>query len=121
MNSNWLSFGVAILMASLLGRAEAASFDWAADPLKEVQINTVAFRGWTPETEKPLSGVLVLIPGRHGDGRGMADDSRWQQLATDLNFGILACQFTNGEPFAYQTDARGEVEKCLNTAVDHFS
>ena len=114
-------FAFVILTAVLCGRAAAATYDWEADPLKDVQINTVAFRGWVPDTGKPLSGVLVLIPGRHGDGRGMADDSIWQQLATDLDFGILACQFTNGEPFPYQNDARGEVAKCINTAVDHLS
>ena len=102
------------------GKADAVTHDWAADPLKEVQINTVAFRGWIPETTTPLSGVLVLIPGRHGDGRKMAEDPRWQKLAGDLSFAILACQFSNGEPFPYQNDAHGEVAKCLNTAVEHL-
>ncbi len=111
----------AILTLLFCGLANAATYDWAAEPLKGVQINTVAFRGWTPETDKPLSGVLVLIPGRHGDGRGMADDARWQQLARDLDFAIMACQFTDGEPFPYQTDARGEVAGCINSAVEQLS
>ena len=85
-----LSFVVAILATIFCGKADAVTHDWAADSLKEVQINTVAFRGWIPETTKPLSGVLVLIPGRHGDGRGMADAPQWQKLAPDLDFAILA-------------------------------
>jgi len=116
-----LSFCVAILTTIFCGKAGAVTHDWAGDPLKEVKINTVAFRGWLPDTTKPLSGVLVLIPGRHGDGRGMADDPRWQKLATDLDFAILACQFSNGEPFPYQNDAHGEVSKCINSAVEHLS
>jgi len=34
---------------------------------------------------------------------GMADDARWRKLAADLDFAILACQFSNGEPFPYLT------------------
>jgi len=116
-----LSFSVGLLTTIFCGQADAVTHDWAADPLKEVQINTVAFRGWIPDTTKPLLGTLVLIPGRHGDGRGMADDPKWQKLATDLDFAIMACQFSNGEPFPYQNDAHGEVAKCINTAVEHLS
>lgn len=111
----------AVLFGALCGGAGAATYDWSADPLKGVQINTVAFRGWVPDSDKPLAGVLVLIPGRHGDGRGMAGDARWQQLATDLGFAILACQFTDGEPFPYQNDARGEVAGCINQAVEELA
>ena len=121
MKLSCLSFCVAILSTVCCGKVSAATHDWAADPLKGVQINTVAFRGWIPDSSKPLSGVLVLIPGRHGDGRGMADDARWQKLATDIDFAILACQFSNGEPFPYQNDAHGEVAKCINSAVEHLS
>ena len=111
---------LALLSTVVCGKAVAATQDWAAEPLKEVQINTVAFRGWIPETTKPLSGVLVLIPGRHGDGRGMAGDPRWQKLAGDLDFAILACQFSDGDRGLYQNDAHGEVAKCINAAVDHL-
>ncbi len=99
----------------------AATFDWSAEPLAQVKINTVAFRGWVPDTADRLSGVLVLIPGRHGDGRGMADDARWQQLAAETGFAILGCQFADGEPFPYQNDERGEVSRAINTAVDELA
>ncbi len=101
--------------------AMAATFDWSAAPLKVSQINTVAFRGWVPDTTEPLAGVLVLIPGRHGDGRGMADDARWQQLATDVGFGILACQFSDGDRGLYQSDDKGDVADAINTAVNELA
>lgn len=121
MKATLWKLGLAVGMVVIAGKAVAATHEWTADPLKEVQINTVAFRGWIPDTTKPLSGTLVLIPGRHGDGRGMADDPRWQQLAGELDFAILACQFTDGDRGLYQHDANGEVAKCINTAVDHLS
>lgn len=103
------------------GLVSAATFDWSAEALKEVKLETVAFRAWTPDIAEPLQGTLVLIPGRHGDGRGMADNSRWQALATSLKFAILACQFTNGDPGLYQGDDKGEVAKAINDAVEHLA
>ncbi len=102
-----------------LGRAE--TYEWSAGPLPVVKINTVAFKGWIPTRTEPLRGTLVLIPGRHQDGRGMAGEAGWQGLANDLGFAIVACQFADGEPFDYQGDAQGEVARSINTAVDHLA
>ncbi|MDX2081753.1 MAG: hypothetical protein SFU53_13295 [Terrimicrobiaceae bacterium] len=111
-----LSLGLVLLQPTF-----AATFDWSADPLPKVKIETVAFRGWVPDTEKPLAGTLVLIPGRHGDGRGLADQPRWQQLAGDLGFAIIGCQFANGEPYDYQNDGTGEVARAINAAVEKLA
>ena len=43
------------------------------------------------------------FPGDMATLGGMADDARWRKLAADLDFAILACQFSNGEPFPYLT------------------
>ncbi len=99
----------------------SATYDWTSEPLKDAQINTVAFRGWVPDTTDPLSGVLVLIPGRHGDGRGMADSAQWQQLANEVGFGILGCQFADGDTGRYQSDDKGEVAKAINDAVNELA
>ena len=115
---------IRLIIASLLaltGFLHAQDYDWAADALPGVKINTVAFKGWIPAGQQPLRGTLVLIPGRHGDGRGMADDKRWQALATDIGFAVIGCQFTNGEPFPYQNDQQGEVARSINTAVEHLA
>jgi len=112
--------GLATLLLGC-GSAAAGTFDWTAEPLRQVKIETVAFRGWVPDDSEPLRGTLVLIPGRHGDGRGMAEDARWQSLATTLRFAIIACQFTNGDTGIYQSDDRGEVAKAINAAVEHLA
>ena len=105
----------------LAGIAGAEVYDWSAAPLAGVKINTVAFKGWTPTRTEPLRGTLVLIPGRHQDGRGMAGEARWQGLATEVDFAIIACQFADGDPGSYQDDAQGEVARCINTAVEHLA
>ncbi|MDD5262453.1 MAG: hypothetical protein PHD76_11465 [Methylacidiphilales bacterium] len=96
------------------------TLDWDAGPLPEDQLKTVQFRGWIPGGDGPLNGVVVLIPGRHGDGRGMADDPHWQALATDVRFAILACRFADGDPFAYQGD-QGPLCKVINQAVEKLA
>ncbi len=112
---------IAFALLLLTKPAPAQTYDWNGDPLPGVKINTVAFKGWIPTRSEPLRGTLVLIPGRHQDGRGMAGESGWQGLANEIGFAIVACQFTNGEPFDYQSDAQGEVARSINTAVDHLA
>lgn len=110
------------LLVALFGNTLCAQiYDWTGPALPGVQINVVAFRGWIHERTEPLRGTLVLIPGRHGDGRGMAADPRWQQLAGEIGFAVIGCQFTDGEPFLYQGDEHGEVARAINTAVEHLS
>ena len=68
-------------------------------PLKGAELDKAQFRWWAPADAKNLSGVLVLIPGRNGDGRAMANDPQWQALATSLNLGIVACFFYGEKEF----------------------
>jgi hypothetical protein len=112
---------VAVVLWVTLAAAGAEIFDWKGEPLREVKLNTVAFRGWVPEGTTPLRGVLVLIPGRHGDGRGMAEQKPWQDLATQTGFALIGCQFSDGDPFLYQQDEAGEVAKAIDTAVSQLA
>ncbi|MEO7933347.1 MAG: hypothetical protein ABIT76_09335 [Chthoniobacterales bacterium] len=105
----------------LLRICSAQSYDWTGDALPGVKINTVAYKGWIPASSAPLHGTLILIPGRHGDGRGMATDPRWQALGTATGFAIIGCQFANGEPFPYQSDIGGEVSRAINIAVQRLA
>lgn len=104
----------------LLNSAQAQFQEWTADPLPAVQIKTVAFKGWVPVRTEPLRGTLILVPGKLGDGRGMAADPKWQELATSVGFALLACQFTDGDGSLYQFDATNDVAKSISAAVTHL-
>ena len=70
---------------------------------------------------EPLRETLVLIPGRLGDGRGMAADPKWQELATSVGFAVMGCQFADGDPVIYQFDESTEVAKSIAAAVTHLA
>jgi pimeloyl-ACP methyl ester carboxylesterase len=53
------------------------------------------FRLWYPDDCKILSGIIVLMPGSNGDGRGLTDDIFWQTLAMKYNFALLGCYYTD--------------------------
>lgn len=104
------------LESSSIG-AFAQYYEFTGAPLRGVQIETVAYKAWLPETSAALRGTLVLIPGSHADGREMAADPAWQELGASVSFAVLACQFAKGHPYLYQQDERGEVARAINTAV----
>jgi dienelactone hydrolase len=104
-----------------LAPAEAQLHEWTAPELTGVKLKTVAYKGWTPAQAEPLRGTLVLIPGRHGDGRNMAADPKWQELATSTGFAVIGCQFANGEPYLYQHEVEGEMAKAITTAVSKLA
>lgn len=113
------------LLAGVLGvalvPAQAQFQEWTADPLPGVQLKTVAFKGWVPARPEPLRGTLVLIPGRHGDGRNMAADPKWQELGTSVGFAVMGCQFADGDPSLYQNDQQGEVARAISAAVSRLA
>jgi len=92
---------------------EAASIPPAAG------LEAAKFRWWAPANTQ-VRGVLVLISGKGGDGRGMADDAKWQALATQIQFGILGCMFQNPQnnTGTYQGDPNGVVSELLNKAIE---
>lgn len=109
-----------VVLGLFTTEARAELEDWTAEPLKGVQLKTVAYRGWVPTQTEPLRGTLILIPGRHGDGRPMAADPKWQELAASVGFALIACQFADGEPFPYQNEVQGEVAGSIAGAVRHL-
>jgi dienelactone hydrolase len=111
----------AITLAFWMPSAEAQFHEWTAPALTGVKLKTVAYKGWLPAQTEPLRGTLVLIPGRHGDGRGMAADPKWQELATSVGFAVIGCQFADGEPFPYQNEVQGEMAKAISAAVSRLA
>jgi hypothetical protein len=120
--SNW---GFIIMLALVtnagLCALRGAVHDFQGGPLPEVKLQTSNFRLWLDEGNPVCKGVLVLVPGRHGDGRGMVEDGAWQELARTLGLALLGCQFSDGEPFPYQNDEGGVVSASINAALVHFS
>gem|GEM_PF-671886 len=103
------------------GAADQSS-EWEAKRLPEsLGMEFARFRWWAP-AGVPLRGVLVLAPGRGGDGRGMAGDKKWQTIARDLHFGIVACFLKNraDQPYAYQQDPDGATSELVNEAVEQL-
>ena len=57
--------------------------------------NKAAFRMWIPEDLGSMQGILIIMPGYEGDGRGAVADSFWQSVARKFQFALLGCYFTN--------------------------
>lgn len=81
------------VLLMLANGACAKTFDCARQPKGKDGFTTAEFRLWVPESVPKLRGVLVLLPGWQGDGRGMADDSAWQAFAEGEGFALLGCHF----------------------------
>jgi len=99
--------------------AAAHPTEYDAGPLPKAGLEGAKFRWWSPANTK-IRGVLVLIPGRGGDGRGLVGDAAWQALATKTKFGIMGCFLANKKEDigTYQHDPNGVVSELLNKAVN---
>lgn len=98
----------------------SATAEWTAPSLSDsFGLEYAKFRWWAPEGVTPR-GVLVLLPGRGGDGRGMADSAQWRTLAQELQFGLVGCALRNRKeaPFSYQGDPDGGISDLVNRAVN---
>ncbi len=96
--------------------------EWDAGPIKGALLDIARFRWWAPSGIKNLRGVMVLIPGRNGDGRGLTGDKNWQQFATDMQLALVGCNFYGEKDhFTYQHDPTGDVAKAINEAVEKLA
>lgn len=77
-------------MLSPVLRAE--TWTTSIKPERSDNFHTASFRLWIDDAAKtkPVRGLLVLAPGWNCDGDGLADDKQWQDLAKELDFGIVA-------------------------------
>ncbi len=121
MNIQHRLLTIAASFLSYSAVADSGFHEWQGEALPGVQLQTVAYKAWLPERTTPLRGTLVLIPGRHGDGRGLASDAGWQEVGSAVGFAVIGCQFTNGEPYLYQGDPQGEVARAINSAVSKLA
>jgi poly(3-hydroxybutyrate) depolymerase len=83
------------------------------------------FRFWAPGDAGALQGILVLVPGSNGDGRGMAEDTVWRAFATSHHLALVACHFRD-KPHpqnfveAYVNVSQGSGQALLN-AITAFA
>lgn len=110
-----------LIVISLSTAPSQTVYEWEAGPLPAAELKTVNFRAWLPEGEGPVNGILFLIPGRHGDGRGMANDVSWQALGQEIRFAVVGCQYADGEPFPYQNDPGNSVSKSIEEAAEKLA
>jgi pimeloyl-ACP methyl ester carboxylesterase len=98
------------------------TWDYDAKPHGVPDLSVARFRIWIPDAAKPVRGMIALVPGVNGDGRGDAAAGDWQQLATELGFGLIACNFDSGANgnAGYCSAAKGS-GKALLSALDQFA
>jgi poly(3-hydroxybutyrate) depolymerase len=58
------------------------------------QFGTAQFKMWVPDGHTKISGILVLMPGSNGYVLELANDAKWQKVASDWNFALLTVYFT---------------------------
>jgi pimeloyl-ACP methyl ester carboxylesterase len=88
-----------VLAACLLPAAAlAASYDWQDKPEGNRRME---FRLFVPDSVPKVRAVIALVPGHNGDGRGMADDRGWQELAERTQSALLGCFMQGDQGGAY--------------------
>ncbi len=85
---------------------------------KEVEVTQ--FRIWLPAGLTKVRGMIALVPGSNGDGRGQVNDAGWQALATELGFGLIGCFLKSSEGASYCYAQNGSGEALLD-ALDEFA
>jgi len=100
-----------------------AVFDHDAGPQKSCQLSKAQFRLWIPDNNKKINGVIIVTPGRNGDGRRNVNNKDYQKLASKWGFAIMA-NFLHGttkDKDTYQLDPRGNTANLLVDALEAFA
>ncbi len=115
---------ILISVTSLFGfAANAATYDTTLEP--GVVYNMAAFKLWhDPEVQK-IRGILMLNPGSNGDGRGMVDDSYWQDFARKHDLALMGTYFTDHRHVNMMIEHYIKVDEgsgqALLDAIDQFA
>jgi len=64
---------------------------------------------------QPVKGILVLVPGLDGDGRGAVESARWQALAREFDLALVGCFMQGG---GYHQAENGTGEALLDALKD---
>ena len=89
--------GLTLFSCTLLGfmarPLSAQTFDVSFPPGEN--FDQAEFRLWHPEGVEVLRGIVVLVPGSNGDGRGEVEDSTWRELARKHDLALLGVHMTD--------------------------
>ena len=94
--------------ASAAAAAKPVLLDYEVSPRDN--FTKAAFRFWSPLYDQPIRGVIVLVPGLNGDGRGMVNDMAWQDLARKYRLALVSCCLQGG---SYYEATRGTGDALL--------
>jgi pimeloyl-ACP methyl ester carboxylesterase len=88
---------LALLSLTVLGSMamplSAQTFDVSLPPGNN--FDTAEFRLWHPEGVQIFRGIVVLVPGSNGDGRGEVEDPAWRELARKHDLALLGVHMTD--------------------------
>lgn len=89
-------------------------FDAQVDPAGHRNYSLALFRLWLSASDRPVKGILAVLPGSDADGTGLAEDPQWQSVAAKWNFALLGITFTtwSAETPYYQAE-KGSGEALL--------
>ena len=83
----------------------------------EARFTKAAFRFWSPAYKDPIRGLIVLVPGLDGDGRGMLNSPSWQALARKYRLALVACFMQGGNYY----NAPAGTGDALLEAIQNFA
>lgn len=117
----WRLTVLAFVSLICTGISRAEVWDYTANTREAERFEKADFRLWLPadHADRPVRGVLVLVPGFNGDGRGQATDPGWQKLAQEFDLATLGVYLKGGSPIYHQA-SKGSGDVLLQ-ALEHFA
>jgi hypothetical protein len=101
--------------APALASSTPLEFDYNAPPGEGY--GTADFHFWSPAYQQPVRGLIIMVPGSDGDGRGMANDGAWQALARKYRLALVGCFFKGGN----YSECSGGSGDALHDAIHSFA
>jgi len=115
-----IGFFMALLPVSCGPSAGLKVYEWQIEGGPEDNFNEAQFRLWMPQRD-PVEGILVVVLGGNMFALHLADDVGWQNLAKELNYGLLALNFTDASNGKTWSTVEGGSGKASNEGLSKLS
>jgi len=86
----WMAFAPPITREQTVSTDIAITLDYEVLPA-QANFSKAAFRFWSPDYDRPIRAIVVLIPPNDRDGRPMLEDSAWQDFARRNRLALVSC------------------------------